>query len=105
MHTFRDYYNRQQYSRMEELGDKLGEMKTIIDWEVFRPILSDMYKDNEVEGGRPHHDEILLVKIMILQAWYGLSDYEAERQANDRISFQHFLDYPEVIPDRSTIWK
>lgn len=105
MHTLRDYFDHQQYSRMEELGDKLGKVKTIIDWEKFRPILSDMYRDNEIEGGRPHIDEILLIKIMVLQGWYGLSDYEAERQATDRISFRNFLDYPEKIPDRSTIWK
>jgi len=43
-----------------------------------------------------------MVKMLLLQGWYGLSDYEAERQANDRISFRHFLGYPETIPDRST---
>lgn len=64
-----------------------------------------MYHDDEIEGGRPHVDEILMVKMMVLQGWYGLSDYEAERQANDRISFRHFLNYPSTIPDRSTIWR
>jgi IS5 family transposase len=105
MDTFRDYFFHQQYSTLEELGDRLGEIKSIIDWEKFRPILSDMYHDNEIEGGRPHVDEILMVKMMVLQGWYGLSDYDAERQANDRISFRHFLNYPSTIPDRSTIWR
>lgn len=105
MSTFRDYFFHQQYSRVAELGDKLGEIKKLIDWEKFRPILIDLYQDTETEGGRPHIDEIVMVKILFLQAWYNLSDYDAERQANDRISFRHFLDYPDVIPDRSTIWK
>jgi len=62
-----------------------------------------MYHDNEIDGGRPHVDEILVVRMMVLQGWYGLSDYEAERQANDRVSFRHSLNYPGTIPDRSTI--
>jgi IS5 family transposase len=63
-----------------------------------------MYRDNKETGGRPHHDEILLIKMMILAGWYGLSDYEIELLASDRLSFRHFLGYPDKIPDRSTIW-
>jgi len=39
-----------------------------------------------------------------LKAWYGLSDPELERQATDRISFKKFLGFPEIIPDRATVW-
>jgi hypothetical protein len=96
MKTFQDYFLHQQYSKIAELGDKLGEMAGLIEWEKFRPILADMYYENEEEGGRPHIDEILMVKMLLLQGWYGLSDYEAERQANDRISFfGTFLDTPK----------
>jgi IS5 family transposase len=45
-----------------------------------------------------------MIRLLVLQQWYGLSDPELERQATDRISFRHFLGYPEMIPDRSTIW-
>ena len=45
-----------------------------------------------------------MIKLLVLQQWYGLSDPELERQAIDRISFRHFLGYPETIPDRSTVW-
>ena len=50
------------------------------------------------------NDEIVMVKMLVLQAWYGLSDPELERQANDRISFHKFLGFPERIPDRATVW-
>jgi len=33
-----------------------------------------------------------------------LSDLELERQVTDRISFRNFLKFPEIIPDRSTVW-
>ena len=42
---------------------------------------------------------------MFLQGWYGLSDEELEFQVNDRLSFQQFLDFPNIIPDYSTIWR
>jgi hypothetical protein len=31
MNTFRDYFLHQKYSMIEELGDKLGEIKGLID--------------------------------------------------------------------------
>ena len=40
-----------------------------------------------------------MVKLLVPQQWYGLSDPELERQVADRISFQRFLGYPEVLPD------
>ena len=48
---------------------------------------------------------VLMVKLLVLQAWYGLSDPELERQVNDRISFRHFLGFPEKAPDYSTVWR
>jgi len=46
-----------------------------------------------------------MVKLLVLQSWYGLSDPELERQVSDRISFQHFLGFPETVPDYSTVWQ
>ena len=45
-----------------------------------------------------------MVKLLVLQQWYGLSDLELERQAADRISFRRFLGYPGSIPDATTVW-
>ncbi|GAB6285565.1 MAG: IS5-like element ISMac22 family transposase [Methanoregula sp.] len=104
MSGFGDYFLDQEYQKIVGLGNKLGEIRDIIDWEKFRPILSDMYRDNKEIGGRPHHDEILMIKMLILAGWHGLSDYELELLAIDRLSFRHFLGYPDKIPDRSTIW-
>ena len=105
MDDFGDYFLKEEYSKIAGLGNKLGEIRDIIDWKQFRPIISDMYHDNKESGGRPHTDEILMIKMHILAGWHGLSDYELEMLATDRVSFRHFLGYPEKIPDRSTIWK
>jgi len=104
MSGFGDYFLDQEYRKIVGLGNKLGELRDIIEWEKFRPIIGDMYYDTKDIGGRPHHDEILMIKILVLASWHGLSDYEVELLAIDRLSFRHFLGYPEKVPDRSTIW-
>ena len=76
----------------------------LIEWERFRPLIGDLYTNTTEQGGRPNHDLILMVRLLVLQSMYGLSDPELERQANDKISFLKFLGFPEKIPDHSTIW-
>ena len=68
-------------------------------------MVASVYDDDKEVGGRPHTDEVVLVKCMLLQSWYGLSDPELEFQINDRLSFRNFLDFPDTIPDFTTIWK
>lgn len=66
--------------------------------------MGEFYSNKTDKGGRPNLDEILMIKMLVLQQWRGLSDPELERQANVRISFRKFLGFPDIIPDRSTIW-
>jgi IS5 family transposase len=73
MDDFTDYFLRQEYTKIAHLGNKLGEIRDIIDWEQFRPIVRNMYHDNKETGGRPHTDEILMIKMLVLAAWYNLS--------------------------------
>ena len=104
MSTFGTFILHQEYAAIAARGDPLNEILDLIDWELFRPRLSTLYASDRDQGGRPHTDVIVLMKLLVLQQWYGLSDYELERQAGDRISFRHFLGFPATIPDRSTIW-
>jgi len=104
MDSFKSYLLRDLYKNVEKLGDRFAEAEPLIDWERFRPILQGLYTNQGPSGGRPNIDEITLVKLLVLQAWYGLSDPELERQTADRLSFRRFLDYPERVPDSTTIW-
>jgi IS5 family transposase len=56
-------------------------------------------------GGRPAYRPAVLLRVMILQHLYGLSDPQAELQIKDRLSFQKFvqLDAHEAVPDETTI--
>jgi IS5 family transposase len=104
MNSFQTWGLREAYKKVEELGDKLSKISELMDWEVFRPVLDDMYNNKTEKGGRPNFDVILMLKVLLLQQWYSLSDMEAERQIADRISFMKFLGYPNSIPDSRTIW-
>jgi len=56
-------------------------------------------------GGRPACRVGVLLRVMILQHLYNLSDPQAEEQIKDRLSFQKFvqLGAQEAVPDETTI--
>jgi len=103
--SFHAYLLRKLYEKTFRNGDRLAEAEKHVDWEAFRPIVKAMYSNDTPRGGRPNTDEVLMVKLLVLQQWYGLSDPELERQVVDRISFQRFLGFPETLPHYSTGWK
>ena len=105
MSTFRTYMLKKAYENVSKNGDKLAEAEKRLDWEAFRPIITPMYRNKTPRGGRPNVDPVVMVKLLVLQAWYGLSDPELERQVDDRLSFQRFLGFPEKAPDYSTVWQ
>jgi IS5 family transposase len=104
MRTLIDFAIREEYSRVKALGDDLSDINSLIDWDRFRFLEPLIYKNKTSRGGRPNIDLVIMVKALVLQSWFGLSDPELERQVTDRISFRIFLGTTEVIPDFSTVW-
>ena len=94
-----DFALQERYDKVKKLKPNLGEMKQLIDWNSFL----ELFPKEEKGRGRPSYDKILMVRLLFLQGWYSLSDEELEFQVYDRLSFQQFLDYPQNIPDFSTI--
>jgi transposase, IS5 family len=87
--------------------DPLEKLDKVIDWSVFRPILDRrLRKDRKSNAGRPPFDVLMMLKLIILQSLYGLSDAQAEFQILDRYTFKRFLGIkPESdIPDEKTVW-
>ena len=103
--SFNRFILEEQYKKVKGLGDRLVLMKQQIDWKPFIPLVKSVFYDDKKQGGRPHTDELVVVRSMLLQAWYNLSDPELEFQCHDRLSFRNFLGFPEKIPDFSTIWR
>jgi IS5 family transposase len=104
MRTLIDFAIRTEYSRFKGHRDDLSEIGSQIDWERFRFLEPFLYKNKTSLGGRPNIDIVIMVKMLVLQHWFGLSDPELEWQVADRFSFRIFLDTTEVVPDFSTVW-
>jgi len=85
--------------------DFFNHINLIVDWKPIYKEISKFYKKGESVVGRPSYDGIVLFKICLIQTWYGLSDYEAEEQVNDRLSFSRFvgISMDEKAPDHSVI--
>ena len=95
-----------QLERLSKLGDSLERLK-IIDFESFRPTLTDsLKKERKSRAGRPPFDNVMMFKVLVLQRLFNLSDDQTEYQITDRISFQRFLGLAlgEKVPDAKTIW-
>lgn len=95
-----------QLQRLSKLGDSLEKLD-VVDFEAFRPLLEKaLRKDRKSHAGRPPYDEVMMLKIIVLQRLYNLSDDQTEYQITDRMSFQRFLGLSlgERVPDAKTIW-
>jgi transposase, IS5 family len=96
-----------RYEALSRAGDPLESLRTMVPWESFRKHLKKALqrKDNGL-GGRPPFDDVLMFKVLVLQALYNLSDDQTEYQIRDRLSFMRFLglDMDGRAPDAKTIW-
>jgi hypothetical protein len=92
---------------IDRLGDPLLALSKLINWEGFRLGLEEYFPTEKLaRGGRPRMDPLMMLKILILQKLYDLSDQAMEFQIADRLSFQRFLGIESTkgIPDEKTIW-
>jgi hypothetical protein len=79
---------------------------TSIPWESFRPVLDQGYtQERKSNADRKGIDPLILFKMLILQQLFNLSGEELEFQANDRRSFDKFveLDMTSQVPDATTV--
>lgn len=93
---------------LSKTGDPLERLVTVVDFEIFRPELDRVLRRSDrSKGGWPPTDAVLMFKILVLQALYGLSDEQAEFPIQDRLTFMRFLGLglSDKVPDYSTIWR
>jgi IS5 family transposase len=89
-------------------GPKSGEFfkrcEELIPWRELALPLESLYANNPA-GGRPHWPVVLMLKCLLLQKWFNLSDPQLEEVLQDRLSFRRFvgLSLTDTTPDYSTI--
>ena len=83
----------------------LRQIIACVDWRGIRTLLNKKYTKTQNATGNPAYDALMMFKILLLQTWYGLSDYESEERINDSLLFSEFLllDIALPAPDHSTI--
>lgn len=71
-------------------GDHLlRQFKKAIDFGLFRELVKDAYSP---DMGRSAEDPVRMIKLEILQFYYGLSDREVLKQLQVNVAYRYFLD-------------
>lgn len=81
---------------------RLERIAQVFDWAAVEGLVSGIYA---AKSGRPSWPPLLLLKALLLQQWYGLSDPGLEEALGDRLSFRRFvgLGLNQGSPDHSTL--
>ena len=82
---------------------QLERLDALVKWYRFEKLVSHL-RDG-AGPGRPGYPALLLVKALLLQAMYGLSDRELEEALSDRLSFRRFvgLSLADAVPDHTVL--
>ena len=88
----------------ETLGQnqRLERIAAAVDWDRLGQVVAGVHA---APRGRPSYPPLLMVKVLLLQQWYTLSDPQMEEALGDRLSFRRFvgLGLEDGTPDHSTI--
>ena len=106
---------QRRYEGLDAKGDPLVAILAVVPFELFRGKLkAALVKgglrrakvDRKSAAGRKPWDEVLIFKVLVLQALYNLSDDAMEYQLRDRLSFLRFagLGLEDAVPDAKTLW-
>ena len=101
MNTLINFALQAKFEKVKSLRSNLYEINKLLDWKS----VAQLFPEKESNRGRPEYERILMIKVIFLQSCYGISDEEIEYQCYNRLDFQQFLEFPEDIPDYSTIWR
>jgi IS5 family transposase len=82
---------------------QLDRLNELVKWYRFEKLAGHLR--DETSPGRPGYPVLVLLKAVLLQALYGLSERELEDALNDRLSFRRFvgLGLEESVPDHSVL--
>jgi len=83
----------------------LERLEAATPWDQLAQVVKPLYRNDTAKGGRPNVPIVVMLKVTLMQRWFGLSDPAMEEAMMDRLSFRRFLglgvDDPGI--DHSTI--
>lgn len=60
-------------------------------WDNLAAVVKPLYRNTSGKGGRPNVPAVVMLKVTLMQRWFGLSDPAMEEAIADRLSFRRFL--------------
>jgi transposase, IS5 family len=83
-------------------NERLERIAKLIDWDRLEAVAGTVRRGEE---GRPPYEPLAMLKALLLQQWYGLSDPGMEEALLDRISFRRFCGFAldAATPDETTL--
>lgn len=94
-------------AKLSKLGDPLEDLNRHVDFAVLAAAVDRaLPRPHRYFGGRPPYPTELMVRLLVIQQLFNLSDEQLEYQVLDRSSFQRFLGIRDSgkVPDRNTVW-
>lgn len=101
------FASSERESKLNKHGDILQTLDEHIDFTAISSLVeSAAPRPGRKKGGRPPFPTDLMVRVLVVQQMFNLSDEQMEYQLLDRLSFQRFVGllHSSQIPDRTTIW-
>lgn len=94
------------YQSIKDTDPFIYKLKNLIDWDTLSNTIDKSLPKKTYYAGRTPFPTSLMLKILILQEIYNLSDDAAELHINKDISYKFFLgmDILDKSPDAKTIW-
>ena len=78
-----------QHQALKEFNT-LQSMKELVDWELFRPLLDEVFDPPRTRGpGRRPWDNLIISRSLLLGVMNSLSDKQLQYMLLDRTSFNH----------------
>ena len=101
------FAEQEREARLDRIGDALSKLAAHVDFAALAAEIDEAApRPGRERGGRPPFPTELMVRVLVIQQLYNLSDEQMEFQLLDRLSFQRFvgLRQSSQAPDRTTIW-
>lgn len=98
---------KEREQKLDRKGDLLSKLEKHVSFSALAAEIDRIApRPESKQGGRPPYPTELMVRILVVQHLYNLSDEALEYQLLDRLSFQRFcgLRYSSSIPDANTLW-
>jgi IS5 family transposase len=101
------FADQEREAKLNKLGDALRALEDHVDFAALAAAIDHAApRPGRERGGRPPFPTELMVRVLVVQQMFNLSDEQMEFQLLDRLSFQRFVGLRDSsqIPDRTTIW-